>query len=113
MSTDTSFFKSIKSSKSAAAPLVPPATDPIPDTFNIHYMYRGSDNTYLHKIGECVLETMSVQYGGDRYRTHGESSSELDVDGLPITGAPPVETTITLNFKELGMVDRKKVKEGV
>ena len=55
---------------------------------------------------------MSVQYGGDRYRTHGESSSELDVDGLPITGAPPVETTITLNFKELGMVDRKKVKEG-
>ena len=84
----------------------------VPDTFNIHYMYRGSDNTYLHKIGECVLETMSVQYGGDRYRTHGESSSELDVDGLPITGAPPVETTITLNFKELGMVDRKKVKEG-
>tara|TARA_B100001564_G_scaffold249521_1_gene211863 strand:+ start:186 stop:1889 length:1704 start_codon:yes stop_codon:yes gene_type:complete len=84
----------------------------VPDTFNIHYMYRGSDNTYLHKIGECVLETMSIQYGGDRYRTHGESSSELDVDGLPITGAPPVETTITLNFKELGMVDRKKVKEG-
>ena len=84
----------------------------VPNTFNIQYMYRGAENTYLNRMGECILETMSIQYGGDRYKTHTESSSELDVDGLSITGAPPVETTITLNFKELGMVDRKKVKEG-
>lgn len=83
-----------------------------PDTFNIQYMYRGAENKYLHHIGECILETMSVQYGGDRYKTHTESSSELDIDGQPITGAPPVETTITLNFKELGIVDRQKVQLG-
>ena len=75
----------------------------VPDTFNIQYMYRTKENEYLHKIEECVLETMSVQYGGDRYKTHTESGDE---------GAPPVETTITLNFKELNMITREKVKMG-
>ena len=75
----------------------------VPDTFNIQYMYRTKENEYLHKIEECVLETMSVQYGGDRYKTHTERGDE---------GAPPVETTITLNFKELNMITREKVKMG-
>jgi len=75
----------------------------VPNTFDIRYMYQGGENDYLHKIGTCVLENMSVSYGGDKYRTYS------GVDG---DGAPPVETSITLQFKELDLVTREKVQEG-
>ena len=75
----------------------------VPNTFDIRYMYQNIDNDYLHRIGTCVLENMSVSYGGDKYRTYS------GVDG---DGAPPVETSITLQFKELDLVTREKVQEG-
>jgi len=72
----------------------------IPNTFNIQYMYNGADNNFLHKIGECVLENFSVAYGGEKYATYNPTAN----------GAPPVETTITLAFKELDMVTRAGVE---
>ena len=41
----------------------------VPNTFDIQYMYKGNSNEFLHHISTCVLETMSVQYGGERYKT--------------------------------------------
>jgi len=72
----------------------------IPNTFNIQYMYNGADNNFLHKIGECVLENFSVSYGGEKYATYNPTAN----------GAPPVETTITLAFKELDLVTRAGVE---
>ena len=74
----------------------------VPNTFDIQYMYKGKQNEYLHHISTCVLETMSVQYGGDRYKTFPGNSE----------GAPPVETQITLNFKEMELITRERVFEG-
>jgi len=75
----------------------------VPDTFNIEYLYNGEKNQYLHQISECVLETVDVSYGGERYKTfHG-------VDGK---GAPPVETTMSLNFAELELISRERIEEG-
>ena len=74
----------------------------VPNTFDIQYMYKGNQNEYLHHISTCVLETMSVQYGGDRYRTFPGN----------FEGAPPVETQITLNFKEMELITRERVFEG-
>ena len=37
----------------------------IPDVFDIKYMYRDRENTYLNKISTCSLTGMNVQYGGD------------------------------------------------
>ena len=62
----------------------------VPNTFDIRYMYQGGENDYLHKIGTCVLENMSVSYGGDKYRTYS------GVDG---DGAPPVEVIVTAPSK--------------
>lgn len=73
-----------------------------PDTFNIEYMWQGKENSYINKVSECYLESMDVDYGGDRYRTY-EGNDE---------GAPPVETTITLNFAEIELITREKVIEG-
>ena len=74
----------------------------VPNTFNIHYMYLGSQNQYLDPISECVLTNMSVSYGGDRFRAFDPDSS-----GNP----PPVETQIQLDFQELELITREKVLE--
>ena len=74
----------------------------VPNTFDIEYMYNGASNEYLHKIGTCVLENMTVSYGGDKYRTYSATDK----------GAPPVETTITLAFKEMDLVTRESIMEG-
>ena len=69
----------------------------MPNTFDISYMYNGAENKYLHKISTCVLETMSVVYGGDRYKTFEANNN----------GAPPVEVQITLAFKEMDLITRE------
>ena len=74
----------------------------VPNTFDIQYMYLGGSNEYLHHISTCVLENFSVQYGGDRYKTFEANSN----------GAPPVETQITLAFKEMELISRERVHDG-
>ena len=77
----------------------------IPDTFKIQYMFIGAgrmENSYLHKIADCVLESMNVTYGGERYKTFKGNED----------GAPPVETTMTLNFREMELITREKVRDG-
>jgi hypothetical protein len=74
----------------------------MPNTFDIQYMYAGAENQYLHKISTCVLETMNVTYGGDRYKT-------FEANG---NGAPPVEVSISLAFKEMDLITREKANQG-
>jgi hypothetical protein len=47
---------------------------------------------------------MDVSYGGERYKTFDASSTNA--------GAPPVETTISLNFLEIELITRERVAEG-
>ena len=74
----------------------------VPNTFDIQYMYVGKTNEYLHNISTCVLQDMTVQYGGSRYKTFDANSE----------GAPPVETSISLNFQEMELITRERVFEG-
>ena len=76
----------------------------VPNTFDIQYMYQNEHNNYLNKISTCFLETMDVTYGGTRYKTFDSSST--------LAGAPPVETTIELNFSEMETITRERVTEG-
>ena len=36
-----------------------------PNTFDIEYKFLQKENDYLHRVSTCVLETMSVTYGGE------------------------------------------------
>ena len=74
----------------------------MPNTFDIKYMYNGAENSYLHNISTCVLETMSVTYGGDRYKTFEANAN----------GAPPVEVNISLAFKEMNLITRELANQG-
>ena len=74
----------------------------VPNTFDIQYMYVGKTNEYLHNISTCVLQDMTVSYGGDRYKTFDANND----------GAPPVETSMSLNFQEMELITRERVFEG-
>ena len=66
----------------------------IPSTFNITY----HPNIHLHRIGECALEGVDVKFGGDRPQFFKDHQ--------------PVETQLTLTFKELDIVTKEKVAIG-
>jgi hypothetical protein len=70
-----------------------------PSTFDIAYYYQGYENTNLHRISTCVLERMSVDYGGQTWNTFG--------DGMP------TEINLSLEFRELERLTKERIdKEG-
>lgn len=66
----------------------------VPSTFNIAY----KPGIHLHNIGECALESVNVKFGGERPQFFKDHH--------------PVETELTLQFKELDLITKEKVAEG-
>ena len=66
----------------------------VPSTFDISYV----PGRHLHRIDECALEAVQVKYGGER--------TQFFVDDQP------VETELTLQFRELGIITKEKIAEG-
>ena len=69
-----------------------------PSEFEIKYFYRDRENTYFDKISSCVLEDMSVEYGGDIFSTFDDGN--------------PVEVNLTLKFKELELLTKERITQG-
>jgi hypothetical protein len=69
-----------------------------PSTFNLRYMYAGQENTNINKYGECVLENIDVDYATNGWITYPDGS--------------PVQTRLTLSFKEIDIIDKKKIADG-
>ena len=55
-------------------------------------------NIHLHRIGECALESVNVKFGGERPQFFKDHQ--------------PVETELTLQFRELDLVTKEKVALG-
>ena len=79
----------------------------IPDVFDIKYMYKNIENQFLNKISTCVLESLDVTYGGDKYQTYPMAST---TDGR--AGLPPSTTKISLGFQELELITKDKIVAG-
>jgi hypothetical protein len=69
-----------------------------PSTFDIAYYYNGQKNPYLHKISTSVLESMSVDYGGQGFNTFADGS--------------PTEINIRLLFRELEVMTKERINLG-
>lgn len=74
----------------------------VPATFDIEYFYQGGRNNFLNRISTCVLMNCNVTFGGERVQFFKPLGK----------GAPPVETSIELTFKELEVITREKINEG-
>ena len=97
----------ISTLKQAAAPSLNDATQSStknmflipPDIFNISFCWRGVENKYLPKYGDCVLENIDVNYAPNGWAAHDENGS-------------PVQTTLNLTFKEIEIVTRERLLIG-
>ena len=79
-----------------------------PATFDIEYHFQsGQRNDFLNRISTCVLTSCNVTYGGERTQFFRPTSSSRGK-----AGAPPVETSIELQFQELEIITREKIIEG-
>ena len=69
-----------------------------PSTFDVRFLFNGGDNTNINRVAESVITSIDVNYA-----PNGWAAME--------NGAP-VQTTLTMNFKEIELIDSAKIKSG-
>jgi len=69
-----------------------------PSEFEIVYYFRGQENHYLHRISRCALTDLQVDYGSEQFNT--------------FTNGAPAEINLNLKFRELELLDRRRIREG-
>ena len=80
----------------------------IPGTFDIQYMYKASENSFLNKVSTCFLTNVSVEYGADRFTAYEPTRSDL----RPGMSPPPQKSKITLDFTELEVLSQDHIELG-
>jgi hypothetical protein len=58
----------------------------------------GIENDRLYKVGQCVLEDVSVDYAPNGWAAY--------------SGGAPVQTRLNLSFKEIEILDRTRMEKG-
>lgn len=69
-----------------------------PSTFNLEFMLNGKENPNITRVAESVIESIDVNYAPNGWSSHPDGA--------------PVQTTLTINFKEIELIDRKKIQQG-
>lgn len=69
-----------------------------PAIFEIQFRLDGTENRNLNKIEQSVITNIDVNYAPNGWAAHDDGA--------------PVQTTMTLSFKEIALIDRAKVEEG-
>jgi len=70
----------------------------IPNTFDIDFLFNGVRNRHITKVAESVLESIDVNYAPNGWSAHNDGA--------------PVQTTLTLNFKEIELIDKNMINQG-
>lgn len=70
----------------------------VPDAFKIKFLYKGQENLNVNRIGDCVLESIDVDYSPNGWSTFKDGSA--------------VQTRLTLQFKEIFIIDKNRINEG-
>lgn len=74
-----------------------------PSEFQITYMYRDSENSYIPRVSRCVLKTCNIDYAPE-----GVVSSLIPDE----KGAPPTIIKMDLEFGETEIMTKHTVAEG-
>ncbi len=75
-----------------------------PSEFDIFYMFRGEENSWINKISSCVLLNLDVNYTPQQYQTFRPNKNRK--------GAPPVEMDLKLDFMETRLITKELIKDG-
>ena len=69
-----------------------------PATFSIRFRNRDRENEWVPKVAESVIESIDVNYSPNGWAAHDDGS--------------PVQTMLTLNFREIALIDRNQIVQG-
>jgi hypothetical protein len=70
-----------------------------PSIFQVSFHYNGKQNKNIHQLKRSVLKKVDVNYAPNGW-------AAFDGNGAP------VQTTISLSFQEIVLVDKKEIKQG-
>ena len=77
-----------------------------PAEFDLFYMFRGDENTWLNKISTCVLTNLDVNYANGNFQTF------RPVWGKGNEGAPPTQIEMKMDFMETRIITKAEVEKG-
>jgi hypothetical protein len=69
-----------------------------PASFGIKFLFNGAENTHLNRIKDSVITNIDVNYAPQGWSSHDDGA--------------PVQTTLSLTFKELTLVDSTQIQNG-
>ena len=69
-----------------------------PAIFEIEFRLNGQPNKNVNKVEESVITNIDVNYTPNGWASHEDGA--------------PVQTTVTLSFQEIALIDRAKIAEG-
>lgn len=69
-----------------------------PSTFDLDFLFNGTVNKNVNRVAESVIESIDVNYAPNGWAAHDNGA--------------PVQTTLTINFKEIELIDKDKIKAG-
>jgi hypothetical protein len=69
-----------------------------PSTFDLDFLFNGQRNNNITRVAESVIESIDVNYAPNGWSAHDDGA--------------PVQTTLTINFKEIELIDKDKIKAG-
>jgi hypothetical protein len=68
-----------------------------PSSFKLDFFFNGKRNENIGKVAESVIESIEVNYAPNGWSAH--------------TDGAPVQTTMTISFKEIEIIDRAKIEK--
>jgi hypothetical protein len=71
----------------------------IPFVFSINFYGLYGEMHHINKIAKCALVSVGVKYGGDRFNTFADTDA-------------PVQTDLSLTFKEIELVTKAEMMRG-
>jgi len=69
-----------------------------PSTFDVKFFFNGKENPNISKVAESVIESIDVNYAPNGWAAHDDGA--------------PIQTTVTMSFKEIELIDKTKIDKG-
>ena len=69
-----------------------------PASFTLDFLFNGAPNPYISKVAESVITNVDVNYAPQGFTTHDDGA--------------PNQITMTLQFKEIELIDKAKIQKG-
>jgi hypothetical protein len=69
-----------------------------PSTFDVKFLFNNKENRNINRVAESVIESIEVNYAPNGWAAHDDGA--------------PVQTTLTIGFKEIELIDRTKIQQG-